>query len=49
MEKKYRYPCRTCTRVADPKQCENKRCLPWRNWFVRQWEMTRQGFIGENR
>ena len=30
-------PCKTCTRVKDPTNCENKTCLPWRKWFLRKW------------
>ena len=37
------YPCDTCTRVKDPKNCENKQCQVWRNWFLRKWEELRNG------
>lgn len=30
-------PCLTCTRVQDPDSCENKRCGPWQQWFLRRW------------
>ena len=30
-------PCETCTRVQDPKGCENKNCGDWRMWFLRRW------------
>lgn len=30
-------PCLYCTRVADPENCENKGCKPWRNWFLNRW------------
>ena len=31
-------PCLTCTRVADPRECENKNCMRWRKWFLGRWE-----------
>jgi len=31
-------PCLGCTRVKDPRSCENKNCVPWRNWFLQRWE-----------
>lgn len=34
-------PCLVCTRVADPENCENKNCVPWRNWFLASWERLR--------
>lgn len=34
-------PCMRCTRVADPRQCENKNCRPWRQWFVEKWDTMR--------
>lgn len=34
-------PCMNCTRVADPRACENKKCQPWRNWFISRWESIR--------
>ena len=37
------YPCSTCTRVEDPKDCENKRCQTWRDWFIQRWEQMRHG------
>ncbi len=30
-------PCLKCNRVKDPKNCENKNCNPWRNWFLKSW------------
>lgn len=30
-------PCLTCSRVKDPGSCENKRCNPWRLWFLDRW------------
>lgn len=35
-----RSPCETCTRVADPTQCENKKCGPWIRWFTGTWDDT---------
>lgn len=31
-------PCLTCTRVADPRNCENKNCQLWQRWFLQRWE-----------
>lgn len=31
-------PCLTCTRVRDPRECENKNCRVWRQWFLERWE-----------
>ncbi len=36
------YPCKNCSRVCDPTACDNKRCGPWRNWFIRRWEKLRR-------
>ena len=30
-------PCRRCTRVTDPDNCENKRCGIWQRWFLGRW------------
>lgn len=30
-------PCLRCTRVADPRNCENKNCQLWRKWFLHRW------------
>ena len=35
-------PCLNCTRVKDPKNCENKNCPVWREWFIRRWEEMRK-------
>lgn len=32
-------PCLSCTRVKDPRNCDNKLCQPWRQWFLRRWDM----------
>ena len=34
-------PCLTCTRVADPRQCEDKRCKVWQQWFIGRWDGLR--------
>ena len=31
------YPCKGCTRVKDPENCENKRCQAWQEWFLERW------------
>ena len=35
-------PCLRCTRVADPRACENKSCAAWRQWFIAGWENLRR-------
>ncbi len=30
-------PCENCTRVQNPKGCENKNCKDWKAWFLRRW------------
>ena len=35
-------PCDTCTRVFDPRNCENKTCRVWQKWFLQSWEDMRQ-------
>lgn len=37
-------PCLYCYKVPDPKNCDNKKCKPWQNWFVKRWEQTRKQF-----
>ena len=32
-----RSPCRSCTRVKDPGDCENKCCRAWNTWFMKSW------------
>ena len=34
---KHHSPCFTCTRVPDPRACDNKECRPWRQWFIDRW------------
>ncbi len=31
-------PCETCNRVRDPKNCENKQCRQWANWYLKRWK-----------
>ncbi len=31
-------PCLTCSRVKDPKNCENKQCRLWQSWYLKQWK-----------
>lgn len=38
------YPCKTCTRVKDPKKCENKVCREWQAWFIQKWDELRKGW-----
>lgn len=35
-------PCLYCTRVRDPKNCENKTCKDWQAWFIDRWESMRE-------
>lgn len=32
-------PCITCTRVANPLDCENKQCKLWQKWFLARWAL----------
>lgn len=34
-------PCLTCQRVRDPKNCENKLCKEWQDWWIGWWEDMR--------
>ncbi len=34
-------PCMRCTRVSDPRQCENKDCRQWQQWFIDKWNTMR--------
>lgn len=38
-KEKHPSPCLTCTRVADPRNCENKNCMRWQKWFLGRWEL----------
>lgn len=35
-------PCMHCTRVKDPRECENKDCKVWRDWFIGRWDDLRR-------
>ena len=35
-------PCKTCTWVKDPRNCENKHCQEWQQWFIDMWDMLRE-------
>lgn len=32
-------PCLTCTRVPNPRDCENKQCRLWQRWFLARWAL----------
>ena len=34
-------PCLRCTRVKDPRSCENKNCQVWQRWFINRWDLLR--------
>ena len=34
-------PCLRCARVACPRDCEDKNCRAWRQWFVEKWDTLR--------
>ncbi len=36
---KYPSPCLSCSRVQDPRMCDNKNCKPWRQWFLDRWAL----------
>lgn len=40
-------PCLQCTRVRDPKNCENKLCKDWQAWFIDRWESMRDHIRAE--
>lgn len=35
-------PCMSCTRVRNPRQCENKECKVWQDWFIGNWNQLRR-------
>lgn len=35
-------PCLSCTRVANPRQCDDKDCQLWRRWFAGRWDALRR-------
>ena len=34
-------PCLSCTRVKNPRNCEDKNCQAWRQWFIQTWDQRR--------
>ena len=38
-------PCKGCTRVKDPRDCENKSCAEWREWWLKRWEAMRKRWL----
>lgn len=34
-------PCMSCTRVDDPRACDNKDCKVWQSWFTGRWDDLR--------
>lgn len=34
-------PCARCTKVSDPRSCDNKDCRQWRKWFLEKWDAMR--------
>lgn len=37
-------PCLKCTRVKNPRDCEEKNCKAWRSWFIETWNAQRMQF-----
>ena len=37
-------PCLKCTRVKNPRDCEEKNCKVWRKWFIETWDQQRMQF-----
>lgn len=31
-------PCESCSRVIEPRLCEDKTCMRWRKWYLERWE-----------
>ena len=46
-KKKDESPCIGCTRVRDPKSCENKTCKDWQAWFIARWEAMRRNVFAK--
>jgi hypothetical protein len=38
-------PCKSCTRVKDPQDCDNKTCAAWREWWLKRWEAMRKRWL----
>ena len=36
--------CLKCTRVRNPKNCEDKNCKVWRQWYISTWDAQRMQF-----
>lgn len=36
---KHPSPCLTCTRVVNPRACDNKNCQSWQKWFLDRWAL----------
>ena len=32
-------PCLSCTRVRNPRACDDKTCKAWQAWFLSRWEL----------
>lgn len=41
-------PCENCTRVQNPKGCENKNCKDWKAWFLHRWAQIHAYGIRQN-
>ena len=37
-------PCHSCTRVKNPRNCEEKGCKVWKDWFIETWDRQRMQF-----
>lgn len=40
-------PCKTCARVRDPENCENKICREWRSWWTQRWDAMRSKVLAQ--
>ncbi len=39
MTYKHPSPCLSCSRVPDPRACDNKNCRQWQQWFLGRWDL----------
>ena len=39
MNRKNPSPCLRCTRVKNPRACEDKDCKDWQKWFLERWAL----------
>ena len=39
-------PCGYCTRVPDSRECDNKNCMLWRQWYIDRWDAMRAAVRG---